>query len=236
MVRDSFELKFSLLATTRDRLAARRYSFRCLFLSVLLGLVAGSAAAGADVGNPALRSSGPGLTFAVADFDGDFHPDVASVESGANSSGATNYSIQLRLSSVGRQDIRLVGPAGGLVIEARDVNGDHAVDLVLTTAWLRQPVAVFLNNGHGGFSRAGAGPFLDAFTGPSANSVSAANLATDAVGVSPQSRAEAYARRIASPYERPVSGFVRLLADGFPANRFSVSHSGRAPPSEVSYL
>src|SRR5271170_3994083 len=66
--------------------------------------------------------------------------------------GRTNYSVQLHLSSVGQHSIQLVAPAGGLQIEARDVNGDDAIDLVLTTAWLKQPVAIFLNDGHGSFS------------------------------------------------------------------------------------
>jgi hypothetical protein len=44
-------------------------------------------------------------------------------------------------------------PTGGLLIEARDVNGDHAVDLVLRTGWLRQHKAIRLSDGHGSFSR-----------------------------------------------------------------------------------
>lgn len=102
-----------------------------------------------------------GLRFAVADFDGDVHPDVATVEtSGGNGLGRTNYSIHLRLSASGQSSFQLIGPAGGLIIEARDINGDNAVDLVLATAWRRRPVAVYLNDGHGTFSRGELDQFL----------------------------------------------------------------------------
>jgi hypothetical protein len=107
--------------------------------------------------------SGMRAQFAVADFDGDVRPDLATIESGSNHAGATDYWVQLRLTTAGHQSIRLLAPAGGLWIEARDVNGDQAVDLVLTTAWFNQPVAILLNDGHGRFSRVQPATFSAAF-------------------------------------------------------------------------
>ena len=43
-------------------------------------------------------------------------------------------------------------PLGGLNITSRDVDGDQSLDLIVTTAWLNQPVAVLLNDGHGNFT------------------------------------------------------------------------------------
>src|ERR1035437_2390402 len=132
---------------------ALRNLFLWTSLLVLFGFAGRGTAEAADIQSGPVTSIGPGPQFAIADFDGDLRPDLARIQPRPNSSGATNYWIQIQLSAVGRQSIRLVAPAGGLEIEARDVNGDHAVDLVLTTAWFNQPVAVLLNDRHGGFSR-----------------------------------------------------------------------------------
>jgi hypothetical protein len=110
-------------------------------------------------------SIGARLPFAIADFDGDERPDFARIEAGQGEFAATDYWIELRLSARGQESVHLTGPAGGLVIEAQDVNGDHAVDLIVATAWLGRPVAVFLNDGHGIFSRAEPSQFLTAFGG-----------------------------------------------------------------------
>ena len=118
----------------------------CLVPRVILllfaGLLSSTMALAASAANRPVPSLGPGLQFAIADFDGDVRPDLASIRAGSSSAGNTNYWIQLQLSTAGQQFIQLVAPAGGLRIEARDVNGDHAPDLVFATAWLSQPVAI----------------------------------------------------------------------------------------------
>jgi hypothetical protein len=88
--------------------------------------------------------------FAVADFDGDNRPDLATVQPGVSS--ATRYWIHFQLSGGSRQAIGLTAPEGGLRIASSDVNGDNFPDLVVTTALLREPVAVLLNDGHGNFA------------------------------------------------------------------------------------
>ena len=146
----------------RDKLRMLRGLFVCLPL-LFLYVVSGITARAGGIQNAAATSAGPGLTFAIADFDGDHRLDEASVQTGRSAAGDSDYWIQFQCSTAGRQYIRLVAPAGGLLIEARDVNGDHTVDLVFTSAWFRQPVAVLLNDGHGRFLRAEPGAFPGAF-------------------------------------------------------------------------
>jgi hypothetical protein len=149
----------------RDNLPWSRLLIKFLCLLFLANIALGSAA-GADVDQTTrIVSVGPGLPFAFADFDGDRRPDLADIQIGRSDASVTDYWIQLQLSAVGRQTIRVIGPSGGLQIAARDVNGDHALDLVLTTRLFKQPVAVLLNDGHGGFSRVDPTAFPGAFSG-----------------------------------------------------------------------
>lgn len=91
--------------------------------------------------------------FAIADFDGDRNPDLATVElEPSGSQGSRVYSIRFRLTSGAAQVFGVTAPAGGLQIVAEDVNGDNALDLLVSTAWQHKAVAVLLNDGHGNFS------------------------------------------------------------------------------------
>lgn len=128
----------------------------CAALAIAMAASAGASAAtrnaGAANAAPAMVTPRGGGPFAIADFDGDHRPDLARVQAGQSSSYETQYWIQLQLTQAGRQLIGIVAPAGGLRVTASDVNGDHAIDLVLSTTWLGRPVAVLLNNGHGQFT------------------------------------------------------------------------------------
>jgi hypothetical protein len=228
---DKFASKFGILTVLRDKPAMRRYPvFRALFLLLFLGLVGGSAAASADVGNAPVASFGPNPQFAIDDFDGDLRPDVASIQPGQSGFSSTDYWIQLQLSAAGRQSIRVVGPVGGLIIEARDVNGDRAVDLVLVTAWRRQPVAILLNDGHGSFSRVEPTAFPDAFRESTKDWASALDQTIDAFGVPPQSRASIFPKARTLPSVQARADSMPRLTAGFLFNPFLVSHAGRAPP------
>jgi hypothetical protein len=90
--------------------------------------------------------------FAIADFDGDSLPDLATVTAGQSNDAHTRYWIRLQLSSGLRQAIGITAPSGGLHVAPRDVNGDSFPDLVVTTLWQQHPVAVLLNDGHGNFT------------------------------------------------------------------------------------
>jgi hypothetical protein len=209
-----------------------------LWISVLLlfGFAGRKQVEAADLPKGPVASVGAGPQFTVADLDGDLRPDLASIQAGSNILGGTNYRIQLRLSTVGQQTVQLIGPAGGLQIEARDVNGDDAVDLVLTTAWLGQPVAILLNNGQGSFSRVEPAAFPGAFSESSTNSVSGTKLAIDTVGLPSQSGAGIDARRTLSLRDGLSVGLVSRSKTDFAACRFLLSHAGRAPPSVVPHL
>jgi hypothetical protein len=220
----------------RNSLAARRYLIRSLILLSFLGLVGGSAAANTDVQTPPVTSLRPGLPFTIADFDGDLRPDLASIQTGQSDFSGTDYWIQFQLTTVGRQSIQIVAPIGGLQIAARDVNGDHAVDLVLSTAWFKQPVAILLNDGHGSFKQVGPAAFPEAFSEPETEWASGSYQVTDAVGVPPQSGARIFLETRGLPYPRAQAGFVPFSNSGLRFSPFLISYLGRAPPSQVSYL
>jgi hypothetical protein len=232
---DNFAPEFDSPKPFRDSLATRRYLLaRSLVLLLFLGVLGRSAKAGADVRNLPATSVGPGLPFVIADLDGDLRPDFASIQAGSNNSGGTDYWLQLRLAA-GRQSIRLVAPPGGLVIEARTVSGGHAADLVITTAWFRKPVAVFLNDGHGSFSRAEVAAFLGAFCEAQTNWGVTSNQTANAVGVLPQSRTAACLKARSLPNFRQHAYSIPVSTSGFPRSSFQSSHAGRAPPPEVHH-
>jgi hypothetical protein len=206
-----------------------------LSLFVLLCAMAG-AAAGADVPKSSTTSIGPGLQFAVADFDGDHRPDLVGVQAGQGDVARTKYWIQLQLSAAGQQTISLVAPSGGLQIAARDVNGDQIPDLILTTTWLRQPVAIFINDGHGSFTRAELTAFPEAFRESQTDWNSFTNRAADAVGVSPPSQDRACIATSSSRHAGSQASDISLLHRGFFPRPFLISQRGRAPPSAVPYL
>jgi hypothetical protein len=235
---NSFTAKSGLFSLPRHGLATRRnVLLRTLILLSLLGLTGLSATANPDVQKPLVTPSGPGLPFAIADFDGDLRPDLASIEAGPNNSGNASYSIQLQLTSSGRQFIQLVAPAGGLSITARDVNGDGSIDLILSTAGFREPVAIFLNDGHGRFSRVELSDFPEAFTTATPDwTFSAPGLATGAVGVPPQSRDGLCPDARALPYIRPRADSIPQLPAEILITPCLGLHAGRAPPLETPQL
>src|SRR5580704_10361850 len=105
--------------------------------------------------------------FAIADFDGDSRPDLATVETGLIGTSHAHYWIGFRMSAGARQVIGVNGPVGGLEIASRDVNGDNFIDLVVSAAWLKSPIAVLVNDGHGNFTVRDPAAFSAALTNPS---------------------------------------------------------------------
>jgi len=104
--------------------------------------------------------------FAIGDFDGDHRPDLANVRTGAGSRSGVLYWIDFRLSTGLRRTFGVTASAGGLKLASRDVNGDHLLDVVVTTFLTDEPVAVFLNDGRGNFTRSEPSAFPDAFRRP----------------------------------------------------------------------
>jgi len=182
-------------------------------------------------------SVGLSARFAVADFDGDRRPDVASVQVGQRGeAGKVSYSIELRLSASDWKSIQVVGPPGGLLIRAADVNNDSFIDLTFVAAWSQQPVAILLNDGSGNFAPAPTLAFPDAFAssrGPSADESSGIVRAPD-VTLS-QERTAMY------PAAEKMSG-TRLAIRSFRpcrvviiSNSFFNSRPPRAPPFELCF-
>jgi hypothetical protein len=100
-----------------------------------------------------------GADFAFADFDGDRVPDLASVQAGPDLASRTRYWIRLNFSLGNARSFAVSGPAGGLQIVSRDVNGDSFLDLIISTRLANEPVAVLLNDGAGNFRLADVGEF-----------------------------------------------------------------------------
>ncbi len=221
------------------RRATRSLAVLC-FIALLVAAIFASPSAHADQAQKppaaapvAATPNGPGLDVAIADFDGDLHADSASVQSRQSSTGSENYWINFHLSSAGQNSMELLAPSGGLRIEARDVNGDNAVDLVLTTRFLRQPVAILLNDGHGNFSRSEPAEFPAAFGHPSSTFTSNANGAIDAVAVAPQSHLRIGTTNESSQRAQSRSRRAHSTIRGFRAGPFLAASAGRAPPSRT---
>jgi len=91
--------------------------------------------------------------FAIADFDGDLRPDTATIRVAQDSSQVAEYFLELQLSSGSRPAIGILGPAGGLQVTPQDVNGDKFADLVITSLFDANFVAILLNDGKGNFKQ-----------------------------------------------------------------------------------
>jgi hypothetical protein len=219
-----------------DALSSPKFMNGFLRLLILACLVVGGIASTGAQTLP-VTSAASRLTFAVADFDGDLRPDLADVGVGRGSVSLTDYWIRFRLSAAERQTILVVAPSGGLEIAARDVNGDHAIDLIVTTVWLRRPVAILLNDGHGRFSRVDPAGFPEAFRECGLRwSSSPQQLPCGVLGNPPQSRCGIFSAAERAPRDWPRVGAVSLLSYGFVDSALLIVHRGRAPPSEVPYL
>jgi len=104
----------------------------------------------------------------MADFTGDTHPDLATVELEKLDPSSARYWIEIRLTEGDHQILKLRAPFGGLFITPKDVTGDGNVDLVIRSAKSRSAVALFLNDGKGHFLKADIASFTDALRdGPS---------------------------------------------------------------------
>ena len=232
---DTFAPNFGVLRFPHHQFAPVRFLYRSLCALVFVCLLCGAALA-ADVPGAPTASFGPSQSFSVADFDGDSKPDLASVQYGTSDSTRTAYRIQLQFSAAGSQFFQITAPIGGLQIVSRDVNGDSALDLVLTTTWLRQPVAILLNDGHGSFTRVDPDAFLEAFSESGTTWSSTTDNATDAVGISPQSREDIYSKAEFFLHHWSQSGSMAFLEPRLSHAPFLLSHSPRAPPFESHQL
>jgi hypothetical protein len=150
----------NLFTPIRDLLSLSRKAISALFAMAVVLLSCTLCAQFRDgqhsVSAVPYRASGPsGMTasgFAMADFTGDTHPDVATAELDRFDSPSAHYSIEIQLSEGGHQSLSLTAPFGGLLITPKDVTGDGNLDLIVRSAPSHVPVAVLLNDGQGHFS------------------------------------------------------------------------------------
>jgi hypothetical protein len=207
------------------------------FLCAVLGFApCGNAARGVPQSGPA--SSLPVTSqFAIADFDGDRHPDLATVHAGQSSSWGTLYWIAFQLSGGSRHMLGITAPTGGLRITSRDVNGDDFLDVVVMTAWTNRPVVVLLNDGQGNFRASSPSAFPGAFTTSEKSWASTTDEIKDATAV-PLSRNFAgnclEGTRSSSP--RNVAGLLVLRASRNSLSSAVVSFLGRAPPPFLLHI
>ncbi len=92
---------------------------------------------------------------AIADFDGDHEPDAAQSRQIGRFEDGYLYRVELKLSS-GSPNGSLTfrhTDALGLTILPVDVDGDHDVDLAITGRFVSQSIGVWINDGHGSFTK-----------------------------------------------------------------------------------
>jgi hypothetical protein len=219
-------------ASWRDTPAAK--SFRRAFLLLCFTFLAFSQISRAETPKPAASATTNAVAAVrttVDDFDGDFRPDQIAVKTGANEFSGTQYWIEVRLSAAPSQVIPVFSVPGGIQVVARDVNGNGTLDLVLTASSLRRPVAIFLNDGHGQFTRVDPGEFPRAFQDCEASWESRAHFLEDFGGL-PRSLRFLIALAPGKLWIAP-SPVARLLAehsDGVSGHALA-PHAGRAPPA-----
>jgi hypothetical protein len=207
-----------------------------LWSTCTLGVSAAGASATGAADLRKVSLGAPGLRLAIADFDGDVRPDVATLQSDNTFSGTSNYAISLQLSAAGHKLIRLVGPAGGLLIEARDVNGDHVADLVIATRWQRTPIAIYLNDGHGDFSRAATNAFPSTFSESRTKWDSSDRAPNDSVGAPPRVGTSIGVFSRVKGWDPVAEGFRWLSLSRPLSESLLQSQSGRAPPQASTNL
>jgi hypothetical protein len=203
---------------------------------VFLCSVIGLASRGKAAPNPPRSAPAPSALamsqFAIADFDGDSRPDLATVQVGPNYSSDTRYWILFRLSTGLPQSVGVTAPAGGLQLASRDVNGDSFLDVVVTTAWTNLPVVVLLNDGRGNFIRSDPSAFQGAFWTSETSWTSTTDEIRDAAAVLlPRYPSGDCEESSSTSATRNLTWLLVPSTSCFSVLSRAVSFLGRAPPS-----
>ena len=171
------------------------------------------------------------LGLAVADFTGDSHPDLATLNLNRLDSAHAYYVIEIQLTEGGRQSLQLTAPARNLLITPMDVTGDGTLDLVVRSLGSKAPIAVFLNDGCGHFSANDSSRFANAVrevpTGPLFTAMSlefrSAAVARGPYAADSQDQSRRFLR---------LKGHAHFFAHGgVPSQLFLPLRTNRAPPA-----
>lgn len=169
--------------------------------------------------------------FAIADFDGDRQPDLALIRVTSNGSPTSEYLVDFKFSGGRKPAICFVGPAGGLQISPRDVNGDKFADLVVTSLLDSKFVVIFLNDGKGNFVAAEPSDYPDAVKGTGFRLVIPGDVSSGLVALESGRSMETEAGELAGwrgAFESSPAG--RRLAPLKVHAEMALSSAGRAPP------
>jgi hypothetical protein len=207
----------------------------------LAGLVLGACFQFVSVGcaraDAQVNSLAMGSPFAIADFDGDRLPDLASVQVAMSRNSEIQYWIRFQLSTGARQSIGITAPVGGLQLLSRDVNGDSFLDVVVTTEFLHRPIAVLLNDGHGHFALKDPAAFPGAiWTAESLWTTPLLQIRDAAFNFPPRSLSGDAGEHATIFSPRDVRGILGSGDYRDPAISPAFSVHGRAPPTFVHHV
>lgn len=169
--------------------------------------------------------------FAIADFDGDRQPDLALIRVTSDGSPISQYSVDFNFSAGHKPAICFVGPAGGMQISPRDVNGDKFADLVVTSLLDSKFVVIFLNDGKGNFVSAEPSDYPGAVKGTGFLLVLPGDTPVGLLALQPARSMETDAGD-STVWHAPLEsssigmGFAPLQV----RPEFTLSSAGRAPP------
>ena len=176
---------------------------------------------------------GLSVGFAMADFTGDTHPDLATAELSRFDSGNAEYMIEVRLTEGGHQTLQLSAPFGGILVTPKDVTGDGNLDLVISSARSHAPVALFLNDGNGHFSAADTSAFAKSVRDSvPENELSTEQFCFSATIVSPKPYAAAFRSGFTRSF-REQNDSLSFADYDAPSRLSSPFGLNRAPPAVV---
>jgi len=176
-------------------------------------------------------AGGVPLGLAMADFTGDTHPDLATLELAAADSVQAHYVVEVQLTEGSRQSLLVTAAPRNLVITPMDVTGDGTLDLVIRAVGFSAPVAVFLYDGCGHFSPREPARYAGAIKDELPDSkVFAPELSFASEAIARGTSAADSERGSENPLGRQE---VRLLArhDDVPSRLFLPFGSNKAPPA-----
>jgi hypothetical protein len=169
--------------------------------------------------------------FAIADFDGDRQPDLALIRVTSDGSPTSQYSVDFNFSGGQKPAICFVGPAGGLQISPRDINGDKFADLVVTSLLDSRFVVIFLNDGKGNFVVAEPSDYPGALKGTGLRLVVPENAPAGLLALQPGRSMETETGDLTGWHEPVESSSVGMRLTPLQVRaELALSSAGRAPP------